>query len=96
MKVDTRFLDSKVCSVSFVVYLKITHILSKELSCLGELLVQADLLEAAKPKDVPNEFSHHKMTKDGTLALTNARYRNRVRRSNQASCNKIPSPYFIS
>ncbi|KAF9459527.1 P-loop containing nucleoside triphosphate hydrolase protein [Collybia nuda] len=61
---------------------------TKELDCLGNLIKQADLLEAAKPKEVPNEFTTHKMCKDGTLLIINARYRTRIRKGNQAGYDK--------
>jgi hypothetical protein len=62
----------------------------KELTCLGDLLLQTDLLEAAKPRESPNEFSGARLLEGGNISLQNARYRNRVRRSHQVShCREL-------
>ncbi|RDB17534.1 hypothetical protein Hypma_001245 [Hypsizygus marmoreus] len=76
IKTNLEALDSALKVDTFLIS-------SEECACLRELVRQTYLLEDARPKETPNEFNHYKMTKDGTLALQNARYRTRVRRGQQ-------------
>ncbi|KAG6918475.1 hypothetical protein DXG01_014102 [Tephrocybe rancida] len=56
---------------------------SQEVTCLGELVRQAYVLNAANPKESPSEFTRFQLTQDGKLELQNARYRTKIRRGNQ-------------
>jgi hypothetical protein len=97
LKVDTRNVSSAVRSIfdqTAVVHLCFGGF--KELSCLGELLRQSDLLEVSKPTESPNEFSQAKHLEDGNISLLNARYRNRVRRSHQVSSLPRLTPFTLN
>ncbi|KAJ7257574.1 hypothetical protein B0H12DRAFT_471467 [Mycena haematopus] len=48
----------------------------KELTLLGDLMLQADALVGLKPKENPNDFIRGVLTADG-MELENARYQNR-------------------
>ncbi|KAG6884579.1 hypothetical protein C0993_009854 [Termitomyces sp. T159_Od127] len=63
---------------------------SQEVTFLAELVRQARVLEAAKPKETPGEFTNVQLGIDGTLALQNARYKTRVRRGNQ-----VDGPFLL-
>ncbi|KAF7358641.1 Nucleoside triphosphate hydrolase protein [Mycena sanguinolenta] len=74
------------CEMQIAKSLKVNtkNLMPKELSLLGDLILQADAIAALKPKEVPNDFICAVPTAEG-LKLENARYQSRVRRSNQAS-----------
>ncbi|CAL1711902.1 unnamed protein product [Somion occarium] len=55
------------------------------LDCLGRLVVTIDLLNAAKPTTIENEFDSVEMGDGQQLILQNSRFKTRVRRSNQTS-----------
>ena len=56
---------------------------SHELACLAQLVLNVELVEATKPTAVDGEFvSTLKAGKEG-LALVNARFKSRVRRSDK-------------
>jgi hypothetical protein len=57
----------------------------QELTCLGRLLAQTDILDKAKPTVVESDFSHVDLSPDGALRLHNTRYRNHVRTSGRVS-----------
>jgi hypothetical protein len=56
----------------------------QEVAVLGTLVCQAAALVAHKPRETPNDFVSGKLTSVG-MKLENARYQNRVRKSNQVS-----------
>ncbi|KAF7357132.1 Nucleoside triphosphate hydrolase protein [Mycena sanguinolenta] len=76
------------CEMQIANSLKVNtkNLMPKELSLLGDLILQTDAIRVAalKPKEVPNDFIRAVPTAEG-LKLESARYQSRVRRSNQAS-----------
>ncbi|KAJ6468776.1 hypothetical protein C8R45DRAFT_434589 [Mycena sanguinolenta] len=74
------------CAMEIAQSLKVNtkKLMPKELSLLGDLVLQADAIAALKPKEVPNDFIRGESTAEG-MKLENARYQNRVRRSHQTS-----------
>ncbi|KAF7350700.1 Nucleoside triphosphate hydrolase protein [Mycena sanguinolenta] len=74
------------CATQIAETLKVNtkNLMPKELSLLGDLVLQADAIAALKPKETPSDFTRGELTKEG-MKLENARYQSRVRRSNQTS-----------
>ncbi|KAJ7692517.1 hypothetical protein B0H16DRAFT_922145 [Mycena metata] len=74
------------CAMEIAASLKVDkkNLTPKELTLLGNLMLQADALAGHKPKEMPNDFIRGVMTAEG-MKLENARYQNRVRRSHQTS-----------
>ncbi|KAG6862110.1 hypothetical protein C0995_005922 [Termitomyces sp. Mi166 len=84
VRLDTSFLFS--CQVRLVViYYRLIagFLVALQITFLAELVRQARVLDGAKPKETPGEFTKSQLTLGGNLALQNARYKTRVRRSNQ-------------
>ena len=57
----------------------------KELLCLEGLVANLEVLEAAAETSMEGEFDNIKL-EDGHYTLTNARYKTRVRASEQVCC----------
>ena len=66
-----------------------------ELQCLSELMMNVELLEAARPTHMDSEFEHVEMDGDGPLVVRNARFNTRVRPSKQVRTGPI-GPIFRS
>ncbi|KAF9049492.1 P-loop containing nucleoside triphosphate hydrolase protein [Hymenopellis radicata] len=54
------------------------------LACFRLLLSQSDALEKSKPREMVSEFGEHRLEDGNSITLQNARYKTRIRRSNQA------------
>ena len=54
-----------------------------QLSCLSQLVLNIELVEADKPTVVENDFDKIDLTTDGKLVLRNSRFKTRVRVSAQ-------------
>ncbi|KAJ7079450.1 P-loop containing nucleoside triphosphate hydrolase protein [Mycena belliarum] len=77
--------DPCAADISISTKIDTRNLTVEELAVLGDLVKQADALEANKPRETPNTFAAHRMTSDGGMKLLNAQFKNRVRRSNQTS-----------
>ncbi|KAI0800445.1 hypothetical protein C8Q74DRAFT_414277 [Fomes fomentarius] len=59
------------------------HLHAHQLSYLAQQVINAELVEADKPKRVDNDFDQIHVNKKGDLVLRNARFKTRVRKSAQ-------------
>ena len=60
-----------------------------ELQCLAELMMNVELLEAARPTHMDSEYEHVEMDGDGQLVVRNARFNTRVRPSKQVRTGPV-------
>ncbi|KAG6888035.1 hypothetical protein C0992_009850 [Termitomyces sp. T32_za158] len=72
--------ENNALTLQSAVRLDTDFLSSEESTFLAELVRQARVLDGAKPKETPGEFTKYQLCKDGKLKLQNARYKTRIQR----------------